>query len=70
MSQETTTIHIRLDEALKNQATAALAQSGLTLSEGVRVFLGSVVKEKGIPAGYSLIKRLLMPMCESWYKKH
>ncbi len=49
MSQETTMIHVRLDETLKNKATAAFAKNGLTLSEGVRVLLSSVAKKGGLP---------------------
>ena len=45
----TKVLHIRLDEAIKNEASDTLASMGLTLSEAVRVFLTQVVAQKQIP---------------------
>lgn len=44
-----TMVHVRLDEKLKAQATETLAAMGLSLSDGVRVFLTRVVAEKQLP---------------------
>lgn len=45
----TTMVHIRLDEQIKAQATETLAAMGLSLSDGVRVFLTRVVAEQQLP---------------------
>jgi DNA-damage-inducible protein J len=44
-----TMVHIRVEDQLKEQATQALAAMGLTLSDGVRVFLTRVVAEQQMP---------------------
>ncbi len=50
MSDTTTAmIHVRVDETLKAQATEALANMGLTMSDAVRVLLVRVVKEQRFP---------------------
>jgi DNA-damage-inducible protein J len=50
MSDTTTAmIHVRVDEKLKAQATEALANMGLTMSDAVRVLLVRVVKEQKFP---------------------
>ncbi|EAX6626104.1 type II toxin-antitoxin system RelB/DinJ family antitoxin [Salmonella enterica] len=43
-------MHIRIDNQLKNDAAAALAAHGLTISDAVRITLTRVVKEGGLPA--------------------
>ncbi|EMD3747740.1 type II toxin-antitoxin system RelB/DinJ family antitoxin [Salmonella enterica] len=43
-------MHIRIDNQLKNDAVAALAAHGLTISDAVRITLTRVVKEGGLPA--------------------
>lgn len=45
----TTMLHVRVDEATKKEATAALAAMGLTVSEAVRVFLARVAREQAMP---------------------
>ena len=45
----TTMVHVRVDEELKAEATETLASMGLSLSDGVRVFLTRVVAEKQLP---------------------
>lgn len=45
----TSMVHIRVDDAVKDQATEALAAMGLTLSEGVRVFLRRVASDQAMP---------------------
>ncbi len=44
-----TMVHVRLDDALKDQATHALERMGLTLSEAVRMFLTRVAADQAIP---------------------
>jgi len=44
-------LHVRIDEQLKVQATEALANVGLTVSDAVRILLTRVTKEGGLPAG-------------------
>jgi len=45
----TTTITIRVDEALKSAATAAFEGMGLSLANGVSIFLTRVAATKAIP---------------------
>jgi DNA-damage-inducible protein J len=51
MPTNTSMLHVRVDDALKAQATAALAGVGLTVSDAVRILLTRVAKEGGLPAG-------------------
>jgi len=44
-------LHVRVDDELKAQATATLANMGLTVSDAVRILLTRVAKEGGLPAG-------------------
>ena len=48
-------INIRIDESIKNKASKVLADSGLTTSVAVRLFLLKVIQEKSVPA------ELMMP---------
>ncbi|MHB9118339.1 MAG: type II toxin-antitoxin system RelB/DinJ family antitoxin [Burkholderiales bacterium] len=43
------TVHVRLDERLKEEASATLSSMGLTLSDVVRLLLVRVVAEKALP---------------------
>ncbi|MGJ3445088.1 type II toxin-antitoxin system RelB/DinJ family antitoxin [Enterobacter sp. PTB] len=43
-------MHIRIDDQLKNDAAATLAVHGLTVSDAVRILLTRVVKDGGLPA--------------------
>lgn len=45
----TTMIHVRIDENVKEQAAAALAAMGLSVSDAVRVLLTRVAAEKALP---------------------
>ncbi len=45
----TTMIHVRIDEAVKEQAAEALAAMGLSVSDAVRVLLTRVAAEKALP---------------------
>lgn len=51
MPARTSMLHVRVDDALKAQASEALAGVGLTLSDAVRILLTRVAKEGGLPAG-------------------
>jgi len=45
----TTMVHIRIDEQVKAQASAALATMGLSVSDAVRMMLVRVAAEKALP---------------------
>ena len=45
----TTFVRARVDEALKNEAAAVLADMGLTVSDAVRIALTKIAKEKALP---------------------
>jgi len=45
----TTMIHVRVDEAIKAQAAATLANMGLSVSDAVRMLLVRVVAERALP---------------------
>lgn len=42
-------VRARMDEQTKEEATAVLANMGLTLSDAVRMFLTRVAREKALP---------------------
>lgn len=42
-------VRARIDEELKNEAAAVLAEMGLTVSDVVRIVLTKVAKEKALP---------------------
>ena len=42
-------VHIRVDGAVKDQATEALAAMGLTVSDAVRLLLTRIAAEKAMP---------------------
>ena len=42
-------VHVRVDEQVKAQAAAALADMGLSVSDAVRVFLVRIAAEKALP---------------------
>lgn len=44
-------VQARVNGKIKAQATAALADMGLTVSDAVRILLTRVAKEKGMPLG-------------------
>jgi DNA-damage-inducible protein J len=45
----TTMIHVRVDETIKAQAVATLADMGLSVSDAVRMLLVRVVAERALP---------------------
>ena len=48
-SLKTTNVRSRVEPEIKESATEVLAQCGLTLSDGIRLFLRQVIVEKGLP---------------------
>ncbi len=49
MASQTSMLHVRIDDATKQEATAALEAVGLSVSDAVRLFLKRVVAERGFP---------------------
>ena len=49
MAAQTSMLHIRVDDDIKEQATAALATMGLSVSDAVRLFLRRVVVDQAFP---------------------
>ncbi|GAB4355864.1 MAG: type II toxin-antitoxin system RelB/DinJ family antitoxin [Methylohalobius crimeensis] len=45
----TTMVHIRIDETLKKEASDALSEMGLSVSDAVRMLLTRVAAEKRLP---------------------
>lgn len=45
----TAMLHVRVDDEIKKQASAALEEMGLSVSEAVRMFLYRVAVEQAIP---------------------
>lgn len=42
-------LHVRVDDEIKTQATAALASMGLSVSDAVRILLKRVVSDQAFP---------------------
>ncbi len=51
MAVRSSMLHVRVDEALKVEASEKLANAGLTLSDAVRILLTRIAKEGGLPSG-------------------
>lgn len=49
MSAQTSMLHIRVDDDIKEQATQALTAMGLSMSDAVRLFLRRVVVDQSFP---------------------
>jgi DNA-damage-inducible protein J len=45
----TTMVHVRVDETVKERASAALAKMGISVSDAVRMMLVRVADEKALP---------------------
>ena len=54
MAAQTSMLHVRVDDALKEKAAQALDRVGLTLSDAVRILLTRVAAEGGLPAGLTV----------------
>ena len=46
---KTTDVRSRVEPDLKDRASAVLAECGLNLSDGIRLFLRQVVAQRGLP---------------------
>jgi DNA-damage-inducible protein J len=49
MRAQTSMLHIRVDDDIKDQATQALTAMGLSMSDAVRLFLHRVVVDQAFP---------------------
>lgn len=49
MAAQTSMLHIRVDDDIKEQATVALTAMGLSVSDAVRLFLRRVVIDQAFP---------------------
>ena len=49
MTAQTSMLHIRVDDDIKEQATLALTTMGLSVSDAVRLFLRRVVVDQAFP---------------------
>ena len=49
MAAQTSMLHIRVDDEIKEQATVALTAMGLSVSDAVRLFLRRVVIDQAFP---------------------
>ena len=49
MAVQTSMLHIRVDDDIKEQATLALTAMGLSMSDAVRLFLRRVVADQAFP---------------------
>ena len=61
---QTSMLHVRIDDALKTEATERLADFGLTVSDAVRILLTRIVKEGGLPAGLTADPQLH----DAWFR--
>lgn len=60
----TSMLHIRVDDALKAEASEKLANVGLTLSDAVRILLTRITKEGGMPMGLTADPELY----DAWFR--
>ena len=56
MAVQTSMLHVRVNNQLKNEAAAKLESIGLTLSDAVRILLTRITKEGGLPPGLATDK--------------
>ncbi len=49
MAPKMTTIQVRVDEKLKNEANKVLAQLHINMSQAIKMFLSQIVHRDGIP---------------------
>ena len=55
----TTLVQVRIDDELKNQATAVYDALGIDLSTAVRMFLKRSVMVNGVPFNMTLPKKII-----------
>jgi DNA-damage-inducible protein J len=65
MMPATATVHIRVDEKVKEKATAALSKMGLSLSDVVRILLVRVAAEKALPFEVKVPNRATLAAMEA-----
>lgn len=51
MTAQTSMLHVRVDDQMKNKAAENLQSLGLTLSDAVRILLTRIALEGGLPPG-------------------
>lgn len=51
MSVQTSMLHVRVNEHVKNEAAQNLERIGLTLSDAVRILLTRIATDGGLPPG-------------------
>jgi addiction module RelB/DinJ family antitoxin len=61
-------VRARIDNDLKAEASAVLESCGLGLSDAVRIFLGQVVKQGGLP--FPVRARHIVSGNQLWKMKH
>ena len=44
-----TMVHVRVDEEVKEEASATLAKMGISVSDAVRIMLIGIAEEKALP---------------------
>lgn len=54
-----TTLQIRIDQKMKNEASKAFKSMGLTLSSGVKLYLVYIIKTKNIPFEISKLDKMV-----------
>jgi len=64
MPSQTSMLHVRIDDDVKAQATATLANFGLTVSDAVRILLTRVAREGALPAGLTVDPQAY----ETWFR--
>jgi DNA-damage-inducible protein J len=61
----TSTVHIRVDDKVKQQATKALAAMGMSVSDVVRILLIRVAAEKALPFDLKVPNRVTRAAMEA-----
>ncbi len=61
----TSMLHVRVDDKLKAEAAATLADFGLTVSDAVRMLLTRVSKEGQLPVGLTMD----VDSHDAWFRK-
>lgn len=64
MVMQSSMLHVRVDENLKEAAAEKLARFGLTVSDAVRILLTRIVEEGSLPAGLTIDRRAY----DEWFR--
>jgi DNA-damage-inducible protein J len=64
MAAQTSMLHVRVNDQVKNEAAEKLEGIGLTLSDAVRILLTRIAKEGGLPPGLVADN----PSYDAWFK--